>query len=76
MIDYVLNATKKDKLGYVGFSEGVTSFFVLMSYHPEYNKNISTMIAWAPVTDMFKTQNKVIKSLAKSRILEWVRIDN
>lgn len=76
MIDYVLKETQKDELRYVGFSEGVTTFLVMMNYRPEYNGKISTAIAWAPLTDAYRTKSKIINSLADSRILGWVRIDN
>lgn len=47
-IDYVLNKTNTDKLHYVGHSQGTTSFFVMCSERPEYNKKIKIMVALAP----------------------------
>ncbi|XP_066594913.1 lipase 3-like [Prorops nasuta] len=48
-IDQVLNVTGQEKLFYVGHSMGTTSFFILLSEHPEYNEKIYKMFAYAPV---------------------------
>lgn len=49
MIDYILYQTGQKQLFYIGFSQGTTQFFVLMSLRPEYNKKIKLMSALAPV---------------------------
>lgn len=49
MIDYVLNVTSKEKLAYIGHSQGTTAFFVMCSEKPDYNDKISIMIALAPL---------------------------
>lgn len=49
MIDFVLNTTSKEKLAYIGHSQGTTAFFVMCSEKPEYNEKITTMIALAPL---------------------------
>ncbi|XP_011702600.1 PREDICTED: lipase 3-like [Wasmannia auropunctata] len=49
MIDYILYQTGQEQLFYVGFSQGTTQFWVLMSLKPEYNKKIKLMSALAPV---------------------------
>ncbi|KMQ95114.1 lipase 3 [Lasius niger] len=49
MIDYILKQTGQKQLFYIGFSQGTTQFFVLMSLRPEYNKKIKLMSALAPV---------------------------
>lgn len=50
MIDYVLKTNANfDKLHYIGYSQGTTSFFVMASERPEYNEKIQTMNALAPV---------------------------
>lgn len=48
-IDYVLKATGQSQLSIIGFSEGTTMTFVLMSTRPEYNKKVRVFIALAPV---------------------------
>ncbi|XP_053613957.1 lipase 3-like [Plodia interpunctella] len=45
MIDYVLDATNRAQLSYIGHSQGTTSFFVMGSERPEYNDKIKKMIA-------------------------------
>lgn len=40
-IDYILKYTNQTKLSYVGHSQGVTSFFVMLSELPEYNDKIN-----------------------------------
>lgn len=49
MIDYILQHTGEKKLFYIGFSQGTTQFWVLMSLKPEYNEKIHLMSALAPV---------------------------
>lgn len=49
MIDYILYQTGQQQLFYIGFSQGTTQFWVLMSLRPEYNKKIKLMSALAPV---------------------------
>ncbi|KAL6437932.1 hypothetical protein ACFW04_004322 [Cataglyphis niger] len=49
MIDYILFKTGQKQLFYIGFSQGTTQFWVLMSLKPEYNRKIKLMTALAPV---------------------------
>lgn len=49
MIDYILDHTGVEQLFYIGFSQGTTQFWVLMSLKPEYNRKIKLMSALAPV---------------------------
>lgn len=49
MIDYTLNATNSSQLYYIGHSQGTTSFYVMISMRPEYNKKIKMMFSLAPV---------------------------
>ncbi|KAJ8922567.1 hypothetical protein NQ315_007597 [Exocentrus adspersus] len=51
-IDYILNTTGREKLSYVGFSQGTTAFFALASLKPEYNEKIAVMAALGPVAYM------------------------
>ncbi|XP_055546085.1 lipase 3-like [Wyeomyia smithii] len=52
MIDCVLNVTGKEKLHYLGHSQGSTTFFVMASIRPEFNDKIILMQALAPVAYM------------------------
>nr|XP_049692253.1 lipase 3 [Helicoverpa armigera] len=55
MIDYVLQYTKRDKLHYIGHSQGGTVFLVMATMRPEYNeKLISThLLAGVGYQDYF-----------------------
>ncbi|CAN7981882.1 unnamed protein product, partial [Ixodes pacificus] len=44
VIDTVLNITGKEKLQYVGWSQGALQIFALLSEKPEYNKMVSAKI--------------------------------
>lgn len=48
MIDYISNATRHERILYVGHSQGITQFLVMASEKPEYNSKIILTIALAP----------------------------
>ncbi|XP_039281854.1 gastric triacylglycerol lipase isoform X2 [Nilaparvata lugens] len=48
-IDFILSATGRSKLFYVGFSMGTTSSYVLLSSKTIYNDKIERMVSLAPV---------------------------
>ncbi|XP_049866872.1 lipase 3-like [Pectinophora gossypiella] len=64
MIDYVIKETGIDKIHYVGFSQGTTVFWVMMSTRPEYNEKIVAMQALAPVAYIGNVRSPLIKALA------------
>ncbi|XP_059057611.1 lipase 3-like, partial [Achroia grisella] len=64
MIDYTLKVTKKTSLQYIGHSQGTTSFFVMASQRPEYNKKIKLMIALAPVSFVSHLKSPVVRLVA------------
>lgn len=64
MIDYVLKKTGRTSLNYIGYSQGTTSFFVMTSLRPEYNKKIKSMHALAPVAFMSNVINPFLRVLA------------
>ncbi|KAL4703478.1 hypothetical protein ACJJTC_010350 [Scirpophaga incertulas] len=64
MIDYVLKETRQKKLKYIGHSQGTTSFYVMASERPEYNKKISIMISLSPVAYMSHITSPFLKVLA------------
>ncbi|XP_023936778.2 lipase 1 [Bicyclus anynana] len=63
MIDYVLDFTGKPALHYIGMSQGTTTFFVMASLRPEYNKKIISMQALAPVAYMAHNNNSLFSVL-------------
>ncbi|CAK1586200.1 unnamed protein product [Parnassius mnemosyne] len=64
MIDYALEYTGKDKLHYIGHSQGTTAFFVMCSLRPEYNEKIIAMHAFAPVAYMAHNRSPLLNTLA------------
>lgn len=63
MINHVINITGHKQISYVGFSQGVTSFFVMSALRPQYNKKILLMNAFAPVTDMVNASSQIFNLL-------------
>ncbi|CAG9134874.1 unnamed protein product [Plutella xylostella] len=61
MIDHILNITEKEKLYYVGHSQGTTAFFVMTSLRPEYNRKVSMMFALAPVAWMKNAKSPLVR---------------
>ncbi|XP_053698741.1 lipase 3-like [Sabethes cyaneus] len=55
VIDYILGITGFNSLHYAGHSQGTTSFFVMCSSRPEYNRKIKTAHLLAPVAYMYHT---------------------
>ncbi|XP_048481463.1 lipase 1 [Plutella xylostella] len=51
-IDKILNVTGLDKIMYVGYSMGTTSFFSMVAQRPEYNDKIVAFVAMAPAVYM------------------------
>ncbi|KAJ0182198.1 hypothetical protein K1T71_001567 [Dendrolimus kikuchii] len=59
IIDFVLNKTEHSDLIYAGHSQGTTSFFVLCSERPEYNKKIKFMVSLSTVAYMTHIKSPV-----------------
>lgn len=68
-IDYILNYTSQPSLYYIGHSQGTTTFYVMASERPEYNRKIRLMVSLAPVAFMSNLSSPVIKMLARFRAL-------
>ncbi|XP_013110578.2 lipase 3 [Stomoxys calcitrans] len=49
MVDFILGKTQQSSLHYVGYSQGTTVAFVLLSMRPEYNGKFKTLSMLAPV---------------------------
>ncbi|KAJ3658402.1 hypothetical protein Zmor_010141 [Zophobas morio] len=62
-IDYIINATNKEQIFYVGHSQGTTSFFVMASEKPEYNAKIRLMTALSPVAHVANVPNPFLAPL-------------
>ncbi|XP_053606911.1 lipase 3-like [Plodia interpunctella] len=65
MIDYTLRVSGRDRLHYVGHSQGTTSFFVMGSLRPDYNAKIISMHALAPVAYMANNQNLLLRFISQ-----------
>lgn len=63
-IDYILEQTNHEKLTYVGFSQGTTTFFVMASMRPEYNEKILEANLMAPVAFLKGTTHPIYTSVA------------
>lgn len=63
-IDYILNNTGKEQLFYIGHSQGTTSFYIMASEKPEYNKKIKAQFSLAPVAYMNHIESPLIKFIA------------
>ncbi|XP_050664244.1 lipase 3-like [Leptidea sinapis] len=64
IIDYILSVTRLPSIHYIGMSQGTTSFFVMGSMRPDYNKKITSMHALAPVAYMANTKSLVFRLIS------------
>ncbi|XP_032677319.1 lipase 3-like [Odontomachus brunneus] len=65
MIDYILKTTGREKLFYLGHSQGTTSFFVMSTQLPEYQDKIHAMFAMAPVAYSSRMTSPIFQLLAR-----------
>uniref|UniRef100_A0AAG5CW88 Lipase n=1 Tax=Anopheles atroparvus TaxID=41427 RepID=A0AAG5CW88_ANOAO len=72
MIDYILERTGRQRLHYVGHSQGTTGFFVMASTRPEYNAKVIQMQALAPVAYMEHMKSPLL--LVMTRFLNTLDI--
>lgn len=49
MIDYIIEYTQVPKIQIIGYSQGTTAMFAMVSEKPSYNDKILSMHALAPV---------------------------
>ncbi|XP_029052293.2 lipase 3-like [Osmia bicornis bicornis] len=64
MIDHITETTKQEKIFYIGHSQGGTSFFVMASERPEYQKKIIASFTLAPAVFMPNTRNILFRLLS------------
>lgn len=81
VIPYVLKATNKAKLAYVGHSQGTLQMFAHLSTNPSFMNNLSVFVALAPVGTvrhldiaLFKTLKEIplMKALENAGIYEFL----
>jgi len=64
MIDYIVQNTTREKIFYLGHSQGTTAFFVMSSERPEYQDKIEAMFAMAPVAYCGRLNNPILQLIA------------
>lgn len=69
MIDYIIEATKKEKIYYIAHSQGTTVLTVLLCMLPEYNDKIIHAHLMAPAVFMTNTPNKLVQSFGAEIIV-------
>ncbi|KAL3266873.1 hypothetical protein HHI36_011025 [Cryptolaemus montrouzieri] len=65
MIDYVLKETNQKALYHVGHSQGTTTFYVMCSELPKYNKKIIAHYSLAPIAYMKHTFSPILRISSK-----------
>ncbi|XP_076749928.1 lipase 3 [Xylocopa sonorina] len=71
-IDYILEQTNCNQLFYIGHSQGVTQFLVLMSQRPTYNKKIKLMIGLAPAAFTGNIRGPITKLAKLTYFAVWI----
>lgn len=66
LIDYILNDTGKEKLTYIGFSQGSAQAFASVSVNSDLNNKIDQLIAISPATTPHGLHSKFLDILLKS----------
>lgn len=61
MFDYILGLTDNSALHYVGYSQGTSTFMVLLSSRPEYREKVKTIHLMAPVVYMHRMKQPLAK---------------
>lgn len=65
-IEYILDATNKKSLTYVGFSQGTAQAFASLSINPQLNTKVDQIIAISPATTPHGLYSKFLDILLKS----------
>lgn len=64
-MDYITNKTGQEKMFYVGYSQGTTSFYVMASERPEYNDRIILSVSLAPIGYMSNMENDFLQFISQ-----------
>ncbi|CAH1105288.1 unnamed protein product [Psylliodes chrysocephalus] len=64
IIDYILAHTQLTELIHIGHSQGTTTFYVMTSLMPEYNKKIKVHISLAPIGYMNHLFSPLLRLIA------------
>ncbi|CAG4950261.1 unnamed protein product [Colias eurytheme] len=75
-IDYILLATGRSGLHYVGMSQGTTVYFIMNSLRPDYSEKILSMHALAPVAYQTQSRGTLMDALAPiaADALSWATV--
>lgn len=65
-INFILEVTGKEKLTYIGFSQGTAQAFASVSIHPELNDKIDKIIAISPATTPHGLYSKFLDIFLKA----------
>ncbi|RZC40369.1 lipase 3-like [Asbolus verrucosus] len=75
-IDHILKVTGQSKLHYVGYSQGASTFFMLLSEKPQYADKIKLMTALGPAIFLKDPHGPVLGLMVYFRkIIQFVLID-
>nr|XP_023012206.1 lipase 3-like [Leptinotarsa decemlineata] len=64
MIDYIYNISQKTNISCLGYSQGATQFFAMLSEKPEYNKKLTVLFTMAPLVFMKNSDNNIFRLMA------------
>jgi pimeloyl-ACP methyl ester carboxylesterase len=69
IIEYILKATGRNKISYIGHSQGTAQLFAAASLDPDYfSQRINCFLAFGPVTNLKNIGTGLLKVLAKTRL--------
>jgi pimeloyl-ACP methyl ester carboxylesterase len=79
MIEFIRGKTGKEKISYIGHSQGTAQLFSALTYNTEYfTSRLNSFVALGPVTSMENVGSGLVKIVAESRvdkILEFLNIN-
>ena len=67
-VDFILEHTGYETLGYVGHSLGAAAMFALLTHQPDMNQRIKPFIALAPPVNMSRLLQHIVLPFVKVRI--------
>lgn len=69
MIEYILKITGRNKISYIGHSQGTAQLFAAASLNPDYfSQRLNCFLAFGPVTNLKNIGTGLLKVLAKTRL--------